>query len=93
VRLALKPLGTLLALPGKVSNLIIILKSDVTETQIQHIITRVEALELRAHLSQGTFRTIIGVIGDEEKLLDAPLTAIPGVAEVIPVLPSTNWPA
>ena len=28
---------------------------------------RVEALGLKAHLSRGTYRTIIGVIGDEAK--------------------------
>ena len=46
-----------------------------------------EALGLKAHLSRGTYRTIIGVIGDEDKTRKAPLRAIPGVAEVIPVLP------
>ena len=48
--------------------MIIILKSEVTPAQIEHVVSRVEALGLKAHLSQGTFRTIIGVIGDEDKL-------------------------
>ncbi len=42
---------------------------------------------LSAHLSRGTFRTIVGIIGDEDKLRETPLRAIPGVADVIPVLP------
>ena len=42
---------------------------------------------MRAHLSRGTYRTIIGVIGDEQKISAEPLRAIPGVADVIPVLP------
>jgi 3-deoxy-7-phosphoheptulonate synthase len=42
---------------------------------------------LKAHLSRGTFRTIIGVIGDEQKIGAEPLRAIPGVQDVIPVLP------
>lgn len=66
---------------------IIILKPDVTERQIDHVVERVESLGLRAHLSRGTYRTIIGVIGDEEKLRAEPLRAIPGVADVMPVLP------
>jgi 3-deoxy-7-phosphoheptulonate synthase len=66
---------------------IIILKPGVSEDQIQHVIERIEDLGLRAHLSRGTYRTIIGVIGDEAKLQSAPLTALPGVADVIPVLP------
>jgi 3-deoxy-7-phosphoheptulonate synthase len=66
---------------------IIILKSHVTDDQVQHVIERVEALGLRTHLSRGAYRTVIGVIGDEAKLQVAPLRAISGVAEVIPVLP------
>jgi 3-deoxy-7-phosphoheptulonate synthase len=67
--------------------MIIILKSGASDEQIDHVIERVEALGLQAHLSRGTYRTIIGVIGDEQKLQAEPLRAIPGVSEVIPVLP------
>ena len=67
--------------------MIIILKPGATETQIEHVIQRVESMGLRAHLSRGTYRTIIGVIGEERQLQNAPLMAIEGVAEVIPVLP------
>ena len=67
--------------------MIIILKSGASDDQINHVIERVEALGLQAHLSRGTYRTIIGVIGDEQKLQAEPLRAIPGVSEVIPVLP------
>ena len=67
--------------------MIIILKPGVTEEQIDHVVRRVESLGLSAHLSRGTFRTIIGVIGDEALLQAEPLKAIPGVADVIPVLP------
>jgi 3-deoxy-7-phosphoheptulonate synthase len=66
---------------------IIVLKSGVSEDQISHVVERVEALGMRAHLSRGTFRTIIGVIGDEHKISAEPLKAIPGVQDVIPVLP------
>jgi len=66
---------------------IIILKSEVTDDQVGHVIERVEALGLKAHLSRGTYRTIIGVIGDEQKISAEPLRAIPGVQDVIPVLP------
>jgi len=66
---------------------IIILQSGASEDQIQHVVERVEALGLKAHLSRGTFRTIIGVIGDEQKIGAEPLRAIPGVQDVIPVLP------
>jgi 3-deoxy-7-phosphoheptulonate synthase len=60
--------------------MIIVLKPGVSEEQIQHVVERVESLGLRAHLSRGTYRTIVGVIGDEAKLQTAPLSAIPGRA-------------
>jgi 3-deoxy-7-phosphoheptulonate synthase len=66
---------------------IVILKSEATEDQIGHVVERIEALGLKAHLSRGTYRTIIGVIGDEQKIGAEPLRAIPGVQDVIPVLP------
>jgi 3-deoxy-7-phosphoheptulonate synthase len=67
--------------------MIIILKSGATDEQVAHVVERVEALGLKAHLSRGTFRTIIGVIGDEQKIGLEPLRAIDGVQDVIPVLP------
>ncbi len=67
--------------------MIIILKPGVTDQQVDHVVQRVESLGLKAHLSRGTYRTIVGVIGDEAKLQVAPLRAISGVADVIPVLP------
>ncbi len=67
--------------------MIIVLKSDVTESQIEHVVERLTTLGFPAHLSRGTYRTIVGVIGDEAKLQAEPLAAIPGVAEVVPILP------
>ena len=67
--------------------MIIVLKPDATDRQVEHVVERVESLGLRAHLSRGTYRTIIGVIGDEEQLRVEPLRAIPGVLDVFPVLP------
>ncbi|QDU90671.1 Phospho-2-dehydro-3-deoxyheptonate aldolase [Pirellulimonas nuda] len=68
--------------------MIIILRENATEAQVDHVVKRVETLGFQAHLSKGTYRTVIGVIGDEEKLLAAPLAAIPGVAKVVPVMPA-----
>ncbi len=78
-----KPVGS----SSKEKNVIIILKPGVSDEQVEHVVKRVESLGLKAHLSRGTYRTIIGVIGDESLLRSAPLKAISGVADVIPVLP------
>ena len=67
--------------------MILILKSDVTDVQIEHVLERAAALGYQTHLSRGTHRTIVGLIGSEEKLLAEPLRAIPGVADVVPVMP------
>ncbi|MBX7166963.1 MAG: 3-deoxy-7-phosphoheptulonate synthase [Pirellulales bacterium] len=67
--------------------MIIVLQPGVSEQQIQHVIERIEALGLKAHLSRGTFRTIVGLIGDESLIQSGQLQSIAGVAEVIPILP------
>src|SRR5262249_55110779 len=59
---------------------------DSTEQQIEHILERIQELGFKPHLSRGTLRTIIGVIGDENKLQAEPLSAIPGVEQVLPIL-------
>jgi 3-deoxy-7-phosphoheptulonate synthase len=66
--------------------MIIVLRPDVTEEQINHIIERVQRLGLRPHVSKGTERTIIGVIGPEDILRVTPLEVFPGVEKVMPVL-------
>jgi 3-deoxy-7-phosphoheptulonate synthase len=72
--------------PGRTLAMIIILKETVTEEQLSHVVEKVEQLGLRPSVSRGTYRTVIGVIGDEQILQSAPLAAIPGVAEVVPVM-------
>jgi 3-deoxy-7-phosphoheptulonate synthase len=66
--------------------MIIVVKPDASPAQIDHIIERIEELGLRPHVSRGEKRTIIGAIGDENLLQSAPLSAIPGVEQVLPIL-------
>lgn len=66
--------------------MIIVLRPDVTDKQIDHIIDRVQKLGLKPHVSKGTERTIIGVIGPEDVLRVTPLEVFPGVEQVMPVL-------
>ncbi|MGD2071854.1 MAG: 3-deoxy-7-phosphoheptulonate synthase, partial [Gemmatimonadota bacterium] len=62
--------------------MIIVTRLGITEEELDHIRERVEALGLRTHVSRGETRTIIGCIGDEERLEPIPLRALPGVEEV-----------
>lgn len=66
--------------------MIIVLKPHPSPEQIAHVLERIEELGFTPHLSQGVQRTIIGVIGDEEKLSAEPLQAIDGVESVLPIL-------
>jgi len=66
--------------------MIIVLRPDSTEAQFQHVLERIADLGLKPHISRGEMRTIICVIGDEGKLVAEPLSAIPGVEQVLPVL-------
>src|SRR5256885_4035129 len=66
--------------------MIIVLRPDSTAEQIDHILERIRDLGFKPHLSRGEIRTIIGVIGDEDKLQVQPLSAIPGVEQVLPIL-------
>lgn len=66
--------------------MIIVLKPHPTAEVIAHVLERIEALGFTPHLSQGVSRTIIGVIGDEDKLQAEPLEAIDGVEQVVPIL-------
>ncbi len=66
--------------------MIIVLRPEATEAQVNHIIDKVKALGLTPHVSKGSERTIIGVIGPEDVLRVTPLEVYPGVENVIPVL-------
>ncbi len=66
--------------------MIIVLKPDATQEQINHLVDKVQRLGLTPHISKGTERTIIGVIGPEDVLRVTPIEAFEGVEKVMPVL-------
>src|SRR5262249_23046131 len=71
---------------SSVDTMIIVLKPDTTPAQLEHVIERIQQLGFKPHVSQGEHRTIIGVIGDENKIQAEPLQAIPGVEQVLAVM-------
>ena len=58
--------------------MIIVLKPEATQAEIDHVIEKIEAAGLKAHLSRGEYSTIIGAIGDEAALRNLPLEILPG---------------
>ncbi len=68
---------------------IIVLKPEISDEQIEKIVKKLEAKGLKPHISRGTERTIIGVIGDTSKVTEDEenaIRAIPGVEEVVRIL-------
>jgi 3-deoxy-7-phosphoheptulonate synthase len=66
--------------------MIIITRPNATEEQIEHIVARIRFWGLKAEVSRGAMRVVIGVIGPEDKIREKPLGAFPGVESVTPVL-------
>jgi 3-deoxy-7-phosphoheptulonate synthase len=66
--------------------MIVVLKPGLTEAEIQKVVNRIESFGLKAHISEGTERTIIGAIGDERLMVDQTLESFPGVEKVLPIL-------
>jgi len=66
--------------------MIIVMKKDVTQKEIDYVVKRIEKLGLKAMISKGVERTIIGVIGPEDRISMQPLEAFPGVEKVMPIL-------
>lgn len=66
--------------------MIIVTRSGITESELDHIRERIEGLGMRTHISRGERRTIVGCIGDEALLDEVPLLSLPGVESVTPIL-------
>ena len=63
----------------------IIMKTDATEEQVENVVNEIARYGLRADVSKGDFKTIIGLIGDERKIPFTHFASLPGVKEAIPV--------
>ena len=61
----------------------IIMNTDATQEQIAEVIKEIKKYGLRADISKGAFRTVIGLVGDEGKADFAHLATLPGVKEAI----------
>ncbi|MBA2224989.1 MAG: 3-deoxy-7-phosphoheptulonate synthase [Thermogemmata sp.] len=66
--------------------MILVIRPDATLEQLEHIIERVRELGFTPHVSRGESRTIVGVIGDENRPGAENLSAIPGVEQVLRIM-------
>ncbi len=61
----------------------IIMKTDATQEQIAQVIKEIKRYGLRADVSKGEYRTVIGIVGDEREVDFAHLAILPGVKEAL----------
>ena len=66
--------------------MIIVMQHGATPRQISEVVSRVEAIGYRVHLSQGEERTIIGVIGDDRPIDGAQFELLDGVEKTVRIL-------
>ncbi len=68
--------------------MIIVMKPGSRDSEIQEVSKVLEHAGLGVHISKGTERTIIGVIGDKRLLRDIPLELMQGVDKLVPIMES-----
>jgi len=61
----------------------IIMDSDATPEQVDNVIKEIKRLRLKADVSKGEYRSVIGIVGDERQIDFAHFSAFPGVKEAI----------
>ena len=68
--------------------MIVVMEPGATQAQIEGVVQKIRAAGLGTHLSVGTERTVIGVVGDShtKELLRDALEAAPGVEKVVRIL-------
>jgi len=60
-----------------------IMKRDATDEDIKRVIKEIKHYGLRADVSRGDFRTVIGLVGDERRVPFDNFSILPGVKEVV----------
>ena len=68
--------------------MIIVMKPNAKDKEINDVSNILDSLGLGIHISKGSERTIIGVIGDKRVLSDVPLELMPGVEKLVPIVES-----
>jgi len=66
--------------------MVIIMKAGASAQAIAGVVSRIESEGMRAHLSQGEERTIIGMVGDERPIDGEQLEVMDGVERVLAIL-------
>jgi 3-deoxy-7-phosphoheptulonate synthase len=65
--------------------MMIVMKESASAEQVEAVVQQVELVGARAHVSRGELHTVIGAIGDRERVANLELEGFPGVDHVVPI--------
>jgi 3-deoxy-7-phosphoheptulonate synthase len=65
--------------------MIVVMKEGASPKQVQSVVELLESKGLGVHVSEGTEKTIVGVIGPKERVRSLPMETMPGVEKVVVV--------
>jgi len=65
--------------------MIVVMKQEATQADIDHVVARIEELGLGSHLIQGAERTVVGVVGKTYPELRQMMETLNNVDEVVPI--------
>lgn len=66
--------------------MIIVLKKNAPKEDITNLVERLNEYGFKTYISEELEKTVISAIGDERALRDKPLTSLPSVEKVVPIL-------
>ncbi|MBN2168443.1 MAG: 3-deoxy-7-phosphoheptulonate synthase [Actinobacteria bacterium] len=66
--------------------MMIVMKDGATDQEIKEVVDMIHSAGGEDHMSRGEFKTIIGAIGDREKISQMPFEVLSGVEKVIPIM-------
>jgi len=66
--------------------MMIVMKEGATAEQVDAVVERVESVGCSAHVSRGELLTVIGAIGDRDRVASLGLEGAPGVDHLVPIL-------
>ena len=66
--------------------MIIVMRSDATRGDVDNVLARLAEVGAEAHVSEGSRRTVIGIVGDRTRVQQLPWEAFSGVERAVPVL-------
>lgn len=66
--------------------MVIVMNKRATQRDVEQVVSFIKDSGLDVHLSKGREVTIIGVIGDRNRIIDKPIELMSGVEKIVPIM-------